>query len=518
MRRSDSRDSYIIDLSSYLWCGCDFRLVVSLFGKKSDIPKQTRQQRKMGCCYKCVKYVLVPLVVLIVVLSSEKGRESYRILTSWPQVFMGLENSAANTLFEIFTFPYLLACLLSGGEDFRRVIFLQHETLAQGQEFYLWNSRGIIGLSYDAVSRDMMDPKQQRGPYFGLKKVGWTPEDDNGGADIPEACMPKNLLLMKSSDDPEHTKFRNILHRAVSGLTKHVDLDLPLLVPDDFPTSLDGSDIDLDAYVLKVVGMNIIARMFFLTDNGQLQLDRWNPKMADYIVEFQSTVPLCAVGIPGTKGKAPQIKKMMDELNDILARESPVGATIVKLGDEELAAGGADMLAQTVFGSLFAGLGGTFHLTSHAIRRIRSDPGRFVEMYESDPDAFLLEHARLDPPVTSYSSILTHTVDIDVWPFGKVHVKTGTPAQMTLTPGNRDAIVFGGPKKSRAYADTFDHTRENLDLILSWNGVFKDVGLEKSAPRGCPGVDLSRAVAREVIELVLPLVKKERTSAKNAEL
>ena len=214
------------------------------------------------------------------------------------------------------------------------------------------------------------------------------------------------------------------------------------------------------------------------------------------------------MGIPGFAGKAPDVQRMMDELHDFFSEKSQVAKTIVRLGDEELYAGGDDMLRQVIFGSMFAGLGGTYHLTSHTISRIRSDPDRYIPMYERDPQSFILEQARIDPPVTSYSSLTRTVTDLYVWPYGTLKAPVGTPQQMTIATANRDLGVFGGKSQDQSYADKFDPTRENLDLVLSWNGVESEVA-KHNAPRGCPGHDLSQALTKQIVGHVLPMIKRE---------
>ena len=452
------------------------------------------------------------LTVLVIILSTQTGRDLYLSANAWPSVVFGPGHPIVGKIWKVISLPYIIASLIVAGADFRREIFLGHERVSEGGSYYVFKS-GLIGMNYDLVSHDMMHLKQSRGPYFGLSKIGWTPDTEDGDAAIPESCMPSNLLLFKSTGTKDHTIFRDILKRAVHGL--HVDTDgaYTISFPDEFPTSLleeeDKNAANFETYLLQVVGVNILNRMFAFGPSSS-----WNDRVAQIVSEYQSVGPVCAVGIPGFAGKAPDVQRMMDDLYVIMKDKSEIAKEIVRLGDQELEAGGEDMLRQVIFGSMFAGLGGTYHLTSHTIARIRSDPNRYVEMYERDPQSFILEQARIDPPVTSYSSLTRSVTDVYIWPYGTLKAPIGTPQQMTIATANRDVKFFGGKSKSRSYADEFDPTRENLDKILSWNGVESEVA-KGNAPRGCPGHDLSQNLAKEVVGHILPLIKREMKGKKS---
>ncbi len=140
----------------------------------------------------------------------------------------------------------------------------------------------------------------------------------------------------------------------------------------------------------------------------------------------------------------------------------------------------------------------------HAIARLRSNPQHYVPLFEQDPVAFLHEEARVDPPVTSFTSVLRKDTLVELGPsMGSRIFEKETPFQVILSTANMDPTVFGGPHHSKSHAKHFDPTRENMDHILSWNGKLKDVqaGI---APRGCPGYRLSMALSRALVQTFLP--------------
>ena len=121
-----------------------------------------------------------------------------------------------------------------------------------------------------------------------------------------------------------------------------------------------------------------------------------------------------------------------------------------------------EALQQVVDGFMFAGLLGTTHLATHTLDRIRSDPALYVPMYRADPEAFLLESARVDPPVTSVTAVLGEDKWIDVasgYRFTgtrRTKLSKGTTVQLTLSTANKDPKVFGGHANSKFHANRFD--------------------------------------------------------------
>ena len=156
------------------------------------------------------------------------------------------------------------------------------------------------------------------------------------------------------------------------------------------------------------------------------------------------------------------------------------------------------MLVQLVDGTMFAGLLGTGHLTQKTIERIRKDVPTQGALWEKNKDAYLLESARVDPPVTSVTAVLgdSRTFDVASGTSGsgkaKVTLEKGSTMQLVISSANIDPNVFGGPTRSVERAREFDPSRdkEELDKILSWNGVHGKLG-SPMAPRGCLGHHLS---------------------------
>lgn len=148
-----------------------------------------------------------------------------------------------------------------------------------------------------------------------------------------------------------------------------------------------------------------------------------------------------------------------------------------------------NIIRQVADGVAFAGMLGTSHLAINALHRIRSDPDAYLPLFNNDPVGFLHEEARVNPPVTSVTSILSEDSNITLAKVGSVFFPKDTPFQVAISTANTDLHIFGGKFHSYKHATSFIPSR-NHDDILSWNGKLKDVK-KFQAPRGCPGYKLS---------------------------
>jgi len=120
---------------------------------------------------------------------------------------------------------------------------------------------------------------------------------------------------------------------------------------------------------------------------------------------------------------------------------------------------------------------------------------KMIEAYKKDNRAYLKECCRIDPPVTSATSVLKENQDIilnGVWK----EFQAGTLRQYTLSLANRDEKTFEQPK-------VFNPLRTDLNQALTWNGAYGTPGDEKNYPRICPGRYLSLDVATAIFDLVV---------------
>merc|ERR1712039_128839 len=112
------------------------------------------------------------------------------------------------------------------------------------------------------------------------------------------------------------------------------------------------------------------------------------------------------------------------------------------------------------------------------------------QAYLTDPDAYIRETCRLDPPVTSATASLKEPTRVEL--AGRTF---DFPPQLlnqyTLSMANRDPSVFQAP-------EVFMPDRANLTRALTWNGAFGAPD-EASYPRICPGRYLSLDITKAII-------------------
>jgi energy-coupling factor transporter transmembrane protein EcfT len=222
---------------------------------------------------------------------------------------------------------------------------------------------------------------------------------------------------------------------------------------------------------------------------------------------------------------------------------------------------------------MFAGMLGTTHLVTHTLERIRARPDVYVAAWKKNTRSFLLESARVDPPVTSVTAVLgegklwkhfvlrpsslAHTLtqffttvlffscsffsfvplvpfflllllllllffppsdqvlDIGIGKgqgtgFKRLKLLKGTTMQLTLSTANRDPHVFGGRANSKVVANSFNPNRPQEEL----NKILSWNGVHEQvmtgeAPRGCIGYHVSFDVATKIITKFLPAVGME---------
>lgn len=120
---------------------------------------------------------------------------------------------------------------------------------------------------------------------------------------------------------------------------------------------------------------------------------------------------------------------------------------------------------------------------------------KMVHAYKANPKAYIKEVCRLNPPVTSATSVLREKITVDLGT-KKVTLPEGTLRQYCLSLANRDPKVFKSP-------EIFDPYRDNLDQALTWNGAFgpSHAQEEKDYPRICPGRHLAIEVVQAIVDL-----------------
>jgi hypothetical protein len=352
---------------------------------------------------------------------------------------------------------------------------------------------GIFTSKYEDVSNLIMSSNQIRGPYLGTFKV-------------PEKCLGHNTLIFLNTSSKMHYDLRQLLKDAIPSLSQrsslslvHEEVPLERALGEGVPTKNVDTN---DTYDVIVVRKTLIKTLFYTMFGSRLTDDE-----VLIIVDYLTYGATCVLGEDFHRytfglmlNKIGKIRKTV--YNAIYV--SPTGKNIIKLVENKYSYMNInETILQVSDGFLFAGLIGTEHLTTHLLNRIHGkyDSQSSVDynaLWEENRTAFMLEHARLDPPVTSVTSIVPRNVDTILR--GKnVTIKAGTRNQLGLSTANKDPTVFGGRYHSKAKAQMFDPSRKNLEMIVSWNGIESFVKMG-NAPRGCPAYNLSLSIAESMVD------------------
>ena len=364
----------------------------------------------------------------------------------------------------------------------------------------------FMTFSYDNVSNILTNPNQPRGQYLGNAKV-------------PSRCMGSDTLIFLGTGET-HTEIRNILIEAVEGFRN------PLYQNSDKASSLieldfGTDDVTSDAYLSldndskdEILKRTLVRTLFKTVFGAPISPDGFAALM-----EYPALGGTCVLGEDFHTITGGIILSKLDAIRKrirLAIAETPVGKDIKERAKKAVAEGrlpgnteeersGDALLRQLADGVAFAGTLGTTHLSSHALTRIRSDPRNYVPLFMKNPVNFLHEEARVDPPVTSVTSVLDDDTVVNIANTGSTSFAKGTPFQTVISTANVDPNVFGGHHHSRELARMFHPDRENLDEILSWNGRLGDVK-DFKAPRGCPGYRLSMAIANALVDKFKPAI------------
>lgn len=139
-------------------------------------------------------------------------------------------------------------------------------------------------------------------------------------------------------------------------------------------------------------------------------------------------------------------------------------------------------------------------------RVVKFEPERLIGAFLNDPEATVLESARLYPPVAGYNPFKIREDKTYKLKTGHtVTQKAGDFGVLINNQAHHDPTVFGGGKNDGEYAKKFDPTRPNLDRVLTWGNELRDIrkcptsaGCD-AAPRPCPGTHLALRVAKSTL-------------------
>ena len=166
------------------------------------------------------------------------------------------------------------------------------------------------------------------------------------------------------------------------------------------------------------------------------------------------------------------------------------------------------LLVAAADGMLFSGMLAISHQVEGLLERIEAAPETMLPLWKADPRAFLVEHMRLNPPLTSVTAVTKErsTQDLGMGLLGNhsIEFEAGTTMQLLLAVANTDPRVFGGALHLASRARDFDPKRGVAELnsvLFSWTGLLPDV-----QTRMLSGSDGATDVIAIATDLVRPIV------------
>jgi len=411
------------------------------------------------------------------------GRPLYLAWTWWRYVLAGL-----------------IALVANGAS---RLALFEWEWRAFGSGQWWWHGEGVWCWSYQDCTR-ILKSQQVRNSAFACVR----------------ACIPDlfatNILIFLSNDgnpDSQWATIRRALHEyflnpANPSYDSRIQ-QLPQLIAQDWPNP-KLEDMNDATLVQKLVSKCVFFVMFgkWIDNSDADILTGWRTNATFFILPRLVQRFLFNYGInkvkklrEGTVGIVEKygLQEIFVSMNASLGKYSRT--PVVKLCDEIM----------YVIG--FAGIGGTSACVESCVCFLQNKipkesysaainfgfydtPAKMIAEYKRDPDAYIRETCRMDPPVTSATGVLKEMTTVTL--AGREYMMpAGILNQYVVSMANRDPMVFPEP-------EVFNPNRMNLTSALTWNGAaFSGAANELEYPRICPGRYLSMDIAKVILNHAL---------------
>lgn len=362
----------------------------------------------------------------------------------------------------------------------------------------------MYGLDPTMIATKILRGKQDRKVAFGAVR-----------APAPD-LYAERLLIFLPNDNPgsEWETIRKVLHEFFLDQGLDAFKSRMSKLPDNLKTEWpnpkleDLSDVNL---VRRVVSKSIFYMMFevWLKHDEAAILSNWRNYAKLFILPRMVHRFIFNLGIKKVKKLREQSvgliedynkKDLFTELNQKLGKYKR--ETVVQLCDE------------VMFVIGFAGIGGTCAAVESVgaflqVKLPDESPGKkyikwgayetsdkMVAKFKLNPERYIRETLRLDPPVTSATTTLSEDTDLTL-AGKKFTMPKGLLNQYALSIANRETRLFEDPS-------VFNPDRPNLEMALTWNGAFGAED-EASYPRICPGRHLSLQLATVIVNHALGL-------------
>lgn len=399
------------------------------------------------------------------------------------------------------------------------VLFIRHAVYCMGD--YLGCMKPEIGHSLEAIygleggvamlQLPFLLPTGKPFPmhfsHKSYKEVAYDPAagrpDDmmvgSNKSSLPPGVLPdgvEHILLNFNTGHPEHTARRKLLADGLPALalkpSKAEVLKVPVGVAASdaavFGHPLFGlRHMKLKRSVFNTVGLNLFGWLFGADISDHL---------AEHF-EYDSLFAPVVLGAPCSTRSGARLGEIRAGIYAKVAA-SEGGKKFVELAKSR-GMNGTERLQEMVWIAMFAGYGGTSNLAFETVKHALKEPAKYVKLFRQDPDAYMLEAARLFPPVGGMNPYqVTKKTTFKLRTGRTLEMKPGDVGLLFTTNANLDPSIFASP-------DEFKPGRPNGERLLSWNAEVRDfrkcetVAGCPAAPRGCPGMHLSLRLATKVV-------------------
>lgn len=349
---------------------------------------------------------------------------------------------------------------------------------------------GLFFYSHKGVKGNQNDPETRRDPgYFIATQVKQLTDK---GLIPDKGLFP--LVINMATNNPERIKRRKFMTDFFPALGQTLPSPLSL---SSLP-GVEATDSKNVSAVHAAVGFSLFKMLF------DVELESWElASMQDWAEVMKPCAANKCACIPATcKATRAFFDHMLKRLS-----ESAVGNIYLAEAKSRGWSEPADRLREMLFITLFAGFGGTGDTAWASVVKLNSDAPKMVPLFQKDPEAFILEIARVYPGVAGMVNLAPRSQKVTLGN-GRDYTLKEDEAYMNWNAGaNVDPTVFGGPSKSEEYANEFRPGREMADRVMTFNGEIREIRscghttghpeCEKAA-RPCPGAFLAPYIAQKV--------------------
>jgi hypothetical protein len=439
-----------------------------------------------------------------------------------------IENVAVVTVHtHLSGLPFFLANLLLTGRHFAYcmgdyVVCVKDQVSSDMQQIYGYEAG--VGMMVPPASRDPVPIFFSHEAYAAIahsSKASRPPDMfvmANKTA-LPPGALPDlepDILLNFNTGTKEHSARRQLLADALPALAQKQTIEPVFSVPDGVKAS------DAAVFGQSFAGLRYLSLKRAVFDTVALNLFNWlygidvQDLLSEHF-EYDTLLAPSALGIPVLATAGQKMASIRKKFFDRVVA-SQVGKGFIAEA-EKRGMDGMKRIDEMVWITMFAGYGGTSNLAMETVKFILKDPAKHVKLFKKDKHAFILESARLHPPVGGMNPISFENATSFTFRTARtLKVEPGSIGMLWISGANKDPKVFKDDAKA------FKPGRLNAERLLSWNnewGLFSScetVAGCPAAPRGCPGTFLSARIVTAVVNFFVEGIEEALKAEGNTDL